>query len=137
MAPFLNKEGNKFIKKVCGKSLFLGRAVENTLMCPVSAIISQSADAISHVKAQKRGAHGTSISAADFEIPNTLQLKGNTLREVYTKVYDIRETVFSDQTGKFPTLSQRGNKNLMVMVEINSNVFLVEPLKSRKDPELT
>ena len=52
-------------------------------------------------------------------------------------MYDVRETVFSDQTGQFPTRSQRGNKYLMVMVEIDSNAILVEPLKSRKDPELT
>ena len=52
-------------------------------------------------------------------------------------MYDARETVFSDQTGQFPTRSQRGNKYIMVMVEIDSNAILVEPLKSRKDPELT
>ena len=33
--------------------------------------------------------------------------------------------------------SQRGNKYLMVMVEIDSNAILVEPLKSRKDVEFT
>ena len=53
------------------------------------------------------------------------------------KVYDVRETIFSDQTGKFLKKSQRGNKYLMVMVEIDSNAILVEPLKSRKDAELT
>ena len=56
---------------------------------------------------------------------------------MYTKVYDVRNTVFLDLKGKFPTRSQRGNKYIMVMVEINSNAILVEPLKSRKDPELT
>ena len=59
------------------------------------------------------------------------------MRDVYTRVYDVRNTVFSDQTGQFPTRSQRGNKYIMVMVEIDSNAILVEPLKSRKDPELT
>ena len=56
---------------------------------------------------------------------------------MYTKVYEVRNTVFSDQTGQFPTRSKRGNKYIMVMVEIDSNAILVEPLKSRKDPELT
>ena len=59
------------------------------------------------------------------------------MRDVYTRVYNVRNTVFSDQTGHFPTRSQRGNKYIMVMVEINSNAILVEPLKSRKDLELT
>ena len=41
-APLLNKNGKKYIQKVCGKFLFLGRAVDSTLMCPISAIASQS-----------------------------------------------------------------------------------------------
>jgi hypothetical protein len=44
--------------------------------------------------------------------------------------------MFSDQTGQFPTRSQRGNKYIMVMVEIDSNAILVEPMKSRKDEEM-
>jgi hypothetical protein len=34
----------KFIQQVCGKFLFLGRAVDSTLLCPISAIASQSAN---------------------------------------------------------------------------------------------
>ena len=42
-APLLDKQGKKFIQQVCGKFLFLGRAVDSTLLCPISAIASQSA----------------------------------------------------------------------------------------------
>ena len=42
-----------------------------------------------------------------LEEANTNTLRGQKIRDVYTKVYDVRNTVFSDQTGKFPTLSQR------------------------------
>jgi hypothetical protein len=42
-----------------------------------------------------------------------------------------------NQTGKFLKKSQRGNKYLMVMVEIDSNAIVIESLKSRKDAELT
>jgi hypothetical protein len=45
-------------------------------------------------------------------------------------------TMFSNQTGQFPMQSQRGNKYIMVMVEIDSNAILVEPMKSRKDEEM-
>ena len=41
-APLLDAKGNKFIQQVCGKFLFLGRAVDSTLLCPLSAIASQS-----------------------------------------------------------------------------------------------
>lgn len=42
-APPLDKQGKKFIQRVCGRFLFLGRAVDPTLLCPISAIASQSA----------------------------------------------------------------------------------------------
>ena len=71
-----------------------------------------------------------------FEEPNKSHLKGRKVKDVYTKVYDVRNTVFPDQTGQFPTRSQIGSKYLMFMVEKDSNSILVEPLKSRRDPEL-
>ena len=39
----MNKEGNKFIQKLCGKFFFWGKAVESTLLCHISAIAPQSA----------------------------------------------------------------------------------------------
>ena len=40
-APPLDKNGKKYIQQICGKFLFLGRAVDSTLLCPISAIASQ------------------------------------------------------------------------------------------------
>ena len=51
-----------------------------------------------------------------FEETNKGQLKGRKVKDVYTKFYDVRNTVFSNQTGQFPTRSQRGNKYLMAIV---------------------
>ena len=45
-----------------------------------------------------------------FEEINTNQLRGRKNKDVCTKVYDVRDTVFTDQTGQFPTRSQSGNK---------------------------
>ncbi len=47
-----------------------------------------------------------------------------------------RETMFSNQTGQFPTQSLQGTKYIMVMVEINSNAILMEPMKNRKDAKM-
>jgi hypothetical protein len=43
-APPLNAADKKFIQKVCGKFLFYGRAVDSTVLTPISAIASQSAN---------------------------------------------------------------------------------------------
>ena len=72
-----------------------------------------------------------------LEVPNTATLQGRNVHDVYTRVYEVRNTVFSEQTGQFPTRLQRGNKYIMVMVDINRNAILVEPIKSRKDVDLT
>ena len=70
------------------------------------------------------------------EVPKTSTLQGHKAHEIYTRVYKVRNTVFSDQIGQLPTRSQRGNKNIMVMVEIDSNAILVEPIKNRKYEEI-
>jgi hypothetical protein len=41
-APLLDNKAKQFIQQVCGKFLFLGRAVDCTLLCPINAIASQS-----------------------------------------------------------------------------------------------
>jgi hypothetical protein len=40
--PLLDDKANRFIQQVCSKFLLLGRAVDSTLLCPISAIASQS-----------------------------------------------------------------------------------------------
>jgi hypothetical protein len=40
--PLLDNKAKRFIQQVCGKFLFLGRAVYSTLLCPISAIALQS-----------------------------------------------------------------------------------------------
>jgi hypothetical protein len=45
--------------------------------------------------------------------------------------------MFSDQTGKFPIMSARSNKYIMVTVELDGNYVDVEPLQSRTSKSLT
>ena len=68
---------------------------------------------------------------------DTMTLKGKKVHDIYTKLYEVRNTVFSNQTGQFPTRSKSGNKYIMFMVEIYSNAILVEPLMSHNDEEIT
>ena len=72
-----------------------------------------------------------------MESSDATTLRGGNGRDVYTKVYEVCNTVFTDHTGQFPTQYQNGNKYIMVMVEIDSNGILVEALNSQKDTELT
>ena len=90
-----------------------------------------------HMNQTRKNVRSTKPKPAPLATANTSSLHGKKVRDEYTEVYNVRKTVFSDQMGQFPIRSQRGNKYIMVMVEIDSNAILVEPLNSRKDPELT
>jgi len=89
-----------------------------------------------HLNQMRKNVRSTKAKTAPLETCDTSQLHGKKVQDVYTETYRVRETMFSDQTGQFPTRSQRGNKYIMVMVEIDSNAILVEPMKSRKDEEM-
>eukprot|EP00984_Skeletonema_dohrnii_P011431 scaffold4568_cov78-Skeletonema_dohrnii-CCMP3373.AAC.1 len=93
-----------------------------------------------HLNQARRNVRSTKIAtkamAQPFEPTDTQQLRGKQGKEVLTRIDDTRETIFSDQTGAFPKRSQRGNKYVMVMVHIDSNAILLEPMKSKKDAEM-
>ncbi len=43
-APSLNAQGKHFIQQLCGKFLYLGRAIDSTLLCPISTLAAQSSN---------------------------------------------------------------------------------------------
>ena len=63
-------------------------------------------------------------------------LHGKKVKDIYVRTYDMREMTFSDQTGQFPMQSKCGNINIIVLVKIDSNAILIEPMTSRKDAEM-
>jgi hypothetical protein len=59
-------------------------------------------------------------------------------KDVYLIVFDAtKKSMVSDQTGKFPITSARGNKYIMVAVEIDGNYIDGEPLQLRSAKSLT
>jgi hypothetical protein len=89
-----------------------------------------------HMNKTRKNVHSTKAKRTPLETCDTLQLHGKKVRDIYTTMYDVHETMFSDQTGQFPTCLQSGNKYIMVLVEIDRNAILVEPMKNRKDAEM-
>jgi len=89
-----------------------------------------------HLNQTRKNVRSTKAKPTPLETSDTSQLHGKKLGDVYTKTYSVRETMFSNQTGQFPMRSQRGKKYIIVMVEIDSNSILVEPMKSHKDEEM-
>ncbi|KAL7525390.1 hypothetical protein ACHAXR_000989 [Thalassiosira sp. AJA248-18] len=86
-----------------------------------------------HLNQTRKNVRSTKPKTKPFEVCNNDRLRGKKERDVYTKVYDVRETIYSDQTGQFPTRSLSGNKYIMVMVDIDSSGIL-DPSRSNEKP---
>ena len=89
-----------------------------------------------HLNQQRQGVRSTQPKAVDFEEVDKSKTKDKKEKDVYIKVIEIKNTIYSDQTGKFPTTSRSGKKYIMVLVEIDSNAILVEPMNSKNDAEM-
>ena len=86
-----------------------------------------------HLNQTSKNMRSNKPKTKPFEKTGASTLRGNKFRDVYTKVYDVRNTVFSYHTGQLPTISKRGNKYIMVMVEIDSNAIMLELIRNRTD----
>ena len=50
--------------------------------------------------------------------------------------FNLTSKAYGGLTGRFPCLSSRVNQYIIIIYDHDSNVFLSEPLKNRKGPEI-
>jgi hypothetical protein len=55
------------------------------------------------------------------------------MKDIYIKIHIATETMYSDQTGRFPATSSRGNKYIMVLVKVDGNCIDAEPMKNKSE----
>ena len=81
------------------------------------------------MKRQRQGVRSTRVQEETELILPAIP----TAKDVYIKVYNATKTMHSDQTGRFPATSSRGNQYVMVLVEVDGNFIDAEPMKNRSD----
>ncbi len=54
-------------------------------------------------------------------------------KDIYIKVHNATETIHTDQTGRFPAISSKGNQYIMILVEIDGNFIDAEPMKNKSE----
>ena len=64
--------------------------------------------------------------------PDSTQRTNN----IMVDIQPITGKTYSDLTGRFPTISSRGNQYIFIMYDYDSNAILAEPMKNRTSPEL-
>jgi len=89
------------------------------------------------MKQTKQGFRSTKIVDEDAMLGVKHQ-PGVKHKDVYLIVFDAtKKSMFSNQTGKFPITSARGNKYIMVAVELDGHYIDGKPLQSRSAKSLT
>ena len=94
-----------------------------------------------HMKQQRQNVRSTKVKqnatdngGNDNEDHDDQQFKSKAKhKDVYIKIYLANDTVHFDQTGRFPATSSRGNKYIMVLVEIDGNYIDAEPMKNKTE----
>jgi hypothetical protein len=54
---------------------------------------------------------------------------------IYAAIVDAGQ-IYTDQTGRFPVISNKGNVSIMVLYEYDGNAITAEPIKNNKAAEL-
>ena len=85
----------------------------------------------------KKGAkqEGESLTVYDTVKP-ALLLSVLKHQDAYIKVYSPHETMYTDQTERFPVMIRQGNQYIMVMCEIDRNYIDKETMKDRSSGSL-
>ena len=68
-----------------------------------------------------------------FDLEKRWRASGHSLS---MRPVDLSGQIFTDETGRFPRVSSRGNMSVMVMYDYDSNAILTEPLKNNTTYEL-
>jgi hypothetical protein len=54
---------------------------------------------------------------------------------IYAATIDAGQ-IYTDQTGRFPVVSSKGNTYIMILYDYERNAILAQPIKDRTAPEL-
>jgi hypothetical protein len=87
-----------------------------------------------HMRGQRQGVCSTKV--AESPDKNQTIIPHVKKHDILIMVYNAKATMYSDQTGMFPAVSSKGNKYVMVLHDINSNLSWAEPMRNQTGSEL-
>ncbi len=103
------------------------------------------------MKKQRQGVRSTKVEEdeQEEELPDigtytdeptnhTIQInshapKPKRMNDVYIKIHNASKTMHSNFTGRFPAISSRGNRYIMVSVEVDKNYIDAEWMKNKTE----
>jgi hypothetical protein len=98
------------------------------------------ATTLGHQDQTRKNVKSTKPTTTNLAEPDTTldpESPNQRTHQVFSAVVDSGTgKIYTDQTGRFPVTSSRGNKYLFVLYDYDSNAILAEPIKSRQQDEL-
>jgi hypothetical protein len=88
-----------------------------------------------HLNQQRQNARTTKIKDAQLLDSKTDQDHGIKIQFVYAAAIDAGQ-IYTDQTGRFPVVSSKGNKDIIILYDYDSNAILAKPIKDCTAHEL-
>jgi hypothetical protein len=88
-----------------------------------------------HLNQQRQNARTTKIKEPKAIVTEPDLDQGIKTQFVYAATIDAGQ-IYSDQTGRFPVVSSKGNKYIMILYDYDSNAILAQTIKYRTAPEL-
>ena len=99
---------------------------------------------LGHMKGERQGLRSTSewtqkVKALKAELKKKKFVPQEPIKkehDIFIKVIDLKETIYTDQTGKFPYLSSKGNRYVMVGIHVDANYIFQEAMKNRTEAQM-
>jgi hypothetical protein len=88
-----------------------------------------------HLNQQRQNAITTKVKDHTVIMTEPDLDQGIKTQYVYAATIDAGQ-IYTDQTGRFPVVSSKGNKYIMILYVYDNNAILAQPIKYRKAPEL-
>ncbi len=90
-----------------------------------------------HMKKQRQNVRSTKQKLILDEPTEDVELTQEIAKKnIFVKVVNAQETVYSNQTGRLPVQSSQGNTSLMVYFDVDANYIDVEPIQNHKDNQM-
>jgi hypothetical protein len=71
------------------------------------------------------------LAKTETNVPALLKMK-----DIYIKIHNATKNMHGNQMGCFPATSSRGNKYIIVIVEVDGNYIDAEPMKNKSAREM-
>jgi hypothetical protein len=88
-----------------------------------------------HLNQQRQNARTTKIKDTKVNVTAPDLDHGIKTQFLYAATIDAGQ-IYTDQTGRFPVVSSKDNKYIMILYDYDSNAILAQPIKDRTAPEL-